>query len=197
MIRSVRRNEVESDEYYFSVAEYGFGVLGCEQVVGPEGIYMNFQGDRPDVNNGSLPTCLFKVYDNQSFRCKLGGFRYDTDYELKVTYHQKKDESINDLTIKANGTIVYKGGQFGEEDEEFNREMLPDGFVCAVYRLPKDVFVNGCVEIEIFEEHAGVMISELRIVKKNKDMHCGKPQCIFLQPRRIELAEQICYYTYV
>lgn len=166
MIRSVRRNEVESDEYYFSVAEHGFGVLGCEQVVGPEGIYMNFQGDRPDVNNGSLPTCLFKVYDNQSFRCKLGGFRYDTDYELKVTYHQKKDESINDLTIKANGTIVYKGGQFGEEDEEFNREMLPDGFVCAVYQLPKDVFVNGCVEIEIFEEHAGVMISELRIVKK-------------------------------
>ena len=166
MIRSVRRNEVESDEYYFSVAEHGFGVLGCEQVVGPEGIYMNFQGDRPDVNNGSLPTCLFKVYDNQSFRCKLGGFRYDTDYELKVTYHQKKDESINDLTIKANGTIVYKGGQFGEEDEEFNREMLLDGFVCAVYQLPKDVFVNGCVEIEIFEEHAGVMISELRIVKK-------------------------------
>lgn len=166
MIRSVRRNEVESDEYYFSVAEHGFGVLGCEQVVGPEGIYMNFQGDRPDVNNGSLPTCLFKVYDNQSFRCKLGGFRYDTDYELKVTYHQKKDENIDDLTIKANGTIVYKGGQFGEEDEEFNREMLPDGFVCAVYQLPKDVFVNGCVEIEIFEEHAGVMISELRIVKK-------------------------------
>ena len=166
MIRSVRRNEVESDEYYFSVAEHGFGVLGCEQVVGPEGIYMNFQGDRPDVNNGSLPTCLFKVYDNQSFRCKLGGFRYDTDYELKVTYHQKKDESIDDLTIKANGTIVYKGGQFGEEDEEFNREMLPDGFVCAVYQLPKDVFINGCVEIEIFEERAGVMISELRIVKK-------------------------------
>ena len=166
MIRSVRRNEVESDEYYFSVAEHGFGVLGCEQVVGPEGIYMNFQGDRPDVNNGSLPTCLFKVYDNQSFRCKLGGFRYDTDYELKVTYHQKKDENIDDLTIKANGTIVYKGGQFGEEAEEFNREMLPDGFVCAVYQLPKDVFINGCVEIEIFEEHAGVMISEFRIVKK-------------------------------
>lgn len=60
MIRSVRRNEVESDEYYFSVAEHGFGVLGCEQVVGPEGIYMDFQGDRPDVNNGSLPTCLSK-----------------------------------------------------------------------------------------------------------------------------------------
>lgn len=72
MIRSVRRNEVESDEYYFSVAEHGFGVSGCEQVVGPEGIYMNFQGDRPDVNNGSLPTCLFKVYDNQSFQVQAG-----------------------------------------------------------------------------------------------------------------------------
>ena len=44
--------------------------------------------------------------------------------------------------------------------------MLPDGFICAVYRLPKSVFVNGCVEIEIFEEHTGVMISEFRIVKK-------------------------------
>lgn len=166
MLRSVKRNEVESDEYYYSVAEHGLGVLGCRQEAGPEGIYMNFQGDRPDVNNGSLPTCLFKVFDNRSFRCKLGGFRYDTDYELKVTYRQKKDESIDDLTVKANGTTVYKGGQFGAEDEEYNREMLPDGFICAVYRLPKSVFVNGCVEIEIFEEHAGVMISEFRIVKK-------------------------------
>ena len=168
MIRSVKRNEVESDEYYFSVAEHGLGALGCKQVPGPEGIYMNFQGDRPDVNNGSLPTCLFKVYDNQSFRCKLGGFSPDTDYELKVTYRQAKDERIDDLTVRANGTTVYEGRQFGPEDEEFNREMLPDGFECAVYQLPKDVFVNGCVELEIFERFAGVMISEFRIVKKDK-----------------------------
>lgn len=60
MLRSVKRNEVESDEYYYSVAEHGLGVLGCRQEAGPEGIYMNFQGDRPDVNNGSLPTCLLK-----------------------------------------------------------------------------------------------------------------------------------------
>lgn len=166
MVRSVRRNEVGSDEYYFSVAEHGMGVLGCEQVVGPEGIYMNFRGDCPNVNNGTLPTCLFNVFDNQSFRCKLGGFSYGVDYELKVTYNQKKNDSIDDLTVTANGITVYKGKQFGEEDEDFNREMLPDGFTCAVYQLPKEVFVNGCVEIVIFEEHAGVMISEFRIVRK-------------------------------
>lgn len=166
MIRSVRRNEVESDEYYFSLAEHGLGVLGCEQVVGPEGIYMNFQGDCPSVNNGTLPTCLFNVFDNQSFRFKLGGFSYATDYELKVTYKQKKNDNIDDLTVTANGTTVYRGKQFGDEDESFTREMLPDGFTCAVYQLPKEIFVNGCVEIVIFEEHAGVMISEFRIVRK-------------------------------
>lgn len=94
MLRSVKRNEVESDEYYYSVAEHGLGVLGRRQEAGPEGIYMNFQGDRPDVNNGSLPTCLFKVFDNRSFRCKLGGFRYDTDSSSKSPTARKRTSAL-------------------------------------------------------------------------------------------------------
>ena len=162
---SVNRNKVGSDEYYFSVAQHGLEVLGCPQ----EGeMYMNFQGDRPNVNNGTLPTCLFKVYDNQALRCKLGGFTPGEDYELKVTYRQNKIPLIKHLTVTANGHTVYDGPQFGEPDEEFDREMLPEGFESAVYQLPANVFENGCVELVISEKLAGVMISEFRIVKKRK-----------------------------
>ena len=163
MQRAVNRNKVDSDEYYFSVAEHGLDVLGCPQ----EGeIYMNFQGDRPDINNGTLPTCLFKVYDNLQLRCKLGGFKYDTDYELKVTYKQKKNPDIEHLTVTANGNVVYDGPHFGQTDEAFDKEMLPDGFQSAVYQLPAEVFQNGCIELVISENTEGVMISEFRIIKK-------------------------------
>ncbi len=165
MQKSVNRNKVDSDEYYFSLAEHGLDVLGCSQV---GEMYMNFQGDRPDVNNGTLPTCLFKVYDNLQLRCKLGGFTPNTDYELKVTYKQKKNPDIEHHMVTANGHVVYDGPQFGQADEVFDKEMLPDGFQSAVYQLPASVFQNGCVELVISEQTDGIMISEFRIVKKIK-----------------------------
>jgi len=161
MKRIINRNKVRSDEYYFSVALNGLEECGVSQ----DGyVYMNFQGDRPNVNTGAMPVCMFKVYDNLTFKCKVGGLDFDGDYRLKITYMSKKDEDSVSHKITANGVEIYKGAQFGgEKDEVFDSEMLPDGFETASYVIPKSVIHNGCIDLEFSEPDMGVMFSEFRI----------------------------------
>ena len=161
MKRIINRNKVRGDEYYFSVALNGLEECGVSQ----EGyVYMNFQGDRPNVNTGEMPVCMFKVYDNLTFKCKVGGLDYDGDYRLRITYISKKDEDSVSHKITANGVTIYEGAQFGgEKDEAFDREMLPDGFETASYIIPESVIHNGCIDLEFSEPDMGVMFSEFWI----------------------------------
>ncbi|NLA76253.1 MAG: hypothetical protein GX851_00215 [Clostridiales bacterium] len=163
--RLLSRNTVESDEYYFSLAEHGFGVLG----VPVEGeFYINFQGDRPNANNGSMPMSMLKVYDHYQLRLKTAGFAPDTDYVLKVAFKSEKHSVLKHHHIIANGVTVYDGPQFGgESDEQFDRELLAPGFETASYVLPASVFVNDCLELEIGEPYAGVKLCELWIKKRD------------------------------
>ncbi len=161
MKKVITRNKVRSDEYYFSVALNGLEECGIAQT---GYVYMNFQGDRPNVNDGSMPTAMFKVYDNLSFKCKVGGLDYDGDYKLKITFMSKKNAALKGHRITANGTVIYQGEQFGgKKDEEFDRLMLTPGFETAEYVIPKSVIHNGCVDLEFFEPIMGVMFSEFRI----------------------------------
>ncbi|MBQ3045297.1 MAG: hypothetical protein IJD49_05055 [Clostridia bacterium] len=154
----INRNKVRSDEYYFSVALNGLDECGVSQ---NGEIYMNFQGDRPNVNTGKMPVCMFKVYDNLTFKCKVGGLDYDGDYKLKITFVNKKNENSTAHRITVNGTVIYEGPQFGgEKDEEFDRAMLCDGFETATYVIPKEVIHNGCADLEFSEPDMGVMFSE-------------------------------------
>ncbi|MEI6579399.1 MAG: hypothetical protein WCN92_08055, partial [Eubacteriales bacterium] len=161
--RLLGRNEVDSDEYYFSLAEHGFDVLGIPQ----QGeFYINYQGDRPDVNNGNIPMSMLKLYDHYSFRCKLGGFNPGVDYKLRVTFSSRKISILTHHHVIANGTMIYDGPQFGgEKDEAFDAELLAPKFESATYTLPASVFVNGCIELVIGEPIAGVMLSEFWITK--------------------------------
>lgn len=164
MQRAANRNKVDADEFYFSFAHHGLELTGVPMQDGE--FYMNFQGDRPNVNNGSIPTCMLKVYDNYTFRCKTGGFKENTDYKLTVTYLGKPDPLIKHHTVKVNGTVIYDGAQFADEtDEQFNREMLAEGFTSGCYTIPKELLVNGCIELEIGEKLAGVTLCEFRITK--------------------------------
>ena len=160
----LNRNKVEKDEFYFSLAEHGFDVLGVPQ----QGeFYINYQGDRPNVNNGNIPMSMLKLYDHYSFRCRLGGFTPGTDYKLRVTFSSKKIPVLIHHHVIANGVTVYDGPQFGgEKDEGFDAELLAPGFETATYTLPASVFVNGCIDLEIGEPLAGVMLSEFWIIKK-------------------------------
>lgn len=162
--RVLDRNKVEKDEYYFSVAEHGLGVLGMKQFGEP---YMNFQGDHPNVNNGTMPTCMFNVYDNYNLKAKLGGFTPGQDYKLRVTFKPTQyGEYLNRFRILANGNVVFEGKPFGgEKDAKFDNEMLAPGFETAAYRIPAEFIQNGCIELEIGEKVVGVMLSEFWITK--------------------------------
>ena len=163
LLRVLNRNKVEKDEYYYSVALDGFSPLGISQA--PD-FYMDFQGDRPERNNGTLPVCLFKLFDHYSFRCKLGGFKYDTDYILTVTYKDTPNTETLSHKITANGHTVYKGAQFGEcKNTSYEAEMLPEGFCAYSYKIPGEFFVNGCIKLEISEPTSGFEIAEFRITK--------------------------------
>lgn len=161
--RILNRNKTRADEYYYSLAEHGFDVLGIPQ----EGeFYINFQGDRPNVNNGNIPMSMLKLYDHYSFRCKLGGFEPGTDYKLRVTYSSNKKSPLKKHKVTANGHLIYEGAQYGgERNEDFDREMLAPGFETATYLLPAEVFANGCVELIISEPLTGVMLSEFWILR--------------------------------
>ncbi len=161
MKKIISRNRVRSDEYYYSVALNGLEECGVPQ---SGEIYMNFQGDRPNVNNGNMPTGMFKVYDNLTFKCKVGGLDYDGDYKLRISYMDKKIPVLNGHTITANGQIIYKGTQFGgEKDDEFDRSMLAPGFETSSYVIPKEIIQNGCIDLEFSEPIMGVMFCEFWI----------------------------------
>ena len=158
----INRNKVRSDEYYFSVALNGLEECGVAQT---GEIYMNFQGDRPDVNTGAMPTAMFKVYDNFTFKCKVGGLDYDGDYKLKISFMSKKNDALKGHKITANGTVIYHGSQFGgKKDEEFDSLMLAPKFETAEYTIPREVIHNGCVDLEFSEPVMGVMFSEFWII---------------------------------
>ena len=161
--RLLSRNDAGRDGFYYSLALHGFDVLGERQ----QGeFYIDFQGDRPNVNNGSIPMSMLKIYDNYSLRAKLGGFASDCDYVLTVAYCSKKISILKHHRVIANGVTIYDGPQFGgEPDERFDRELLAPGFESASYIIPREVFKNGTLELFIGEEHAGVMLSEFWIRK--------------------------------
>lgn len=161
--RVLNRNKAVADEYYFSLAEHGFDVLGIPQ----DGeFYINYQGDRPDVNNGNIPMAMLKLYDHYTFRCKLGGFIPGIDYKLRVTFTSKKSHSVNLHRVTANGTTIYEGPQYGgERDEQFDTELLAPGFETATYTLPAHVFENGCIDLVIGEPTVGVKMSEFWIFR--------------------------------
>ncbi len=162
--RLLNRNKTENDEVYYSVALHGLNTLGVRQ---NGEFYMNYQGDRPDVNNGSIPTSMLKVFDHFSFECKFGGFKPDTDYVLRIIYKSNRNDEIKHHKIVINDTVIYDGKRFGgRKDEIFDKELLAPGFESASYDLPRDVFINGTLEIKISEPTEGFEICELWIIKK-------------------------------
>ncbi|MBQ6864465.1 MAG: hypothetical protein IJO14_09550 [Clostridia bacterium] len=162
--RVADRNIVDKDEKYFSFALHELSGLGAKQE--PD-FYMNFQGDRPNVNTGDLPVCMFKLYDHFSLYFKCSGFSANTDYVLQVTYKEPANTMTRHHKIVANDTVIYEGKQFGGyRNAEFEAEMLPDGYAAVCYDLDSSVFNNGCLELKITEPMIGFQISEFRIIKK-------------------------------
>lgn len=164
MRKILHRSRVEKDEYYYSLALDGFVPLGIDQT--PE-FYMDFQGDRPNVNNGGLPVCLQKLFDHFVFRAKVGGLTGDCDYELSVTYNNSPDKETRQHKITVNGHTVYEGEQFGGRlCEELSGGVTPEMFTVRSYDIPRTILENGCAFLEITEPHNGFELAEFRFTKK-------------------------------
>ena len=159
----LNRNKVNADEFYYSFAEHGLDVL--EERQQPD-FYMDFQGDRPAVNDGSIPMCQLKLYDHYSFRCKLSGMTPGQDYKLRVSYSSRKSAEATDHTVTVSGKVIYCGNQYGgEKDEKFDKYYLAPNTETATYDLPAELFTNGCADIVINEPHVGLMMSEFWVLK--------------------------------
>lgn len=158
------RNKTNKEEYYYSFAENGFTELGIPQ---EPYFYMDFQGDRPDVNNGSIPMSMLKVFDHYSFRMKTGGLT-GKNYDLILNIKPRYSDEVTDFTIKINGKILYQGKQYGgTRDEKRERELSAPGFEMQVYHIPDEFIENGCIELEITEPKVGIMLSEIFIKPNN------------------------------
>lgn len=158
------RTKVGQGEYYFSVAFNGLAETGVPVQEGE--VYMNFRGDMPHVNNGSIPTCMFNIFDNPSFRLKTAGLEPGRDYILRVAFMDKTDERIPDHTVTVNGHTVYEGPQFGgTRNVKFEKDFMAPGFCCIEYRIPAAFIENGCVELLMKEKYMGIMFSELWFLK--------------------------------
>ncbi|MBQ6264843.1 MAG: hypothetical protein IJK60_05280 [Clostridia bacterium] len=161
--RVFTRNTVAGDEFYFSVAENGIAGTNSEQT---GEIYINVQADRPDVNNGQLPCCMFKVFDNYSFRLAADGFSPGTAYRLIVTFADRNYEKAGVFRITANGNTVYEGElPGGKSDKAYDEQMLCGGFMSREYFIPSNVFTDSRLDLVMEEKKIGVMISELKIIK--------------------------------
>lgn len=152
--------KTKTGEYYYSFAESSFTELGIPQ---EPYFYMDFQGDRPNVNNGTIPMSMLKVFDHYSFRMQTGGLtgkKYNLILNLKPRY---RDE-VTDFTIKINGNILYNGKQYGgTRDERREKAISAPGFEMHVYPIPDSFIKNGCIELEITEPKVGIMLSEIFI----------------------------------
>lgn len=148
------------DEYYYSFAQSSFTELGIPQ---EPYFYMDFQGDRPNTNNGTIPMSMLKVFDHYSFRMKTGGLTAK-GYNLILNLKPRYRDEVTDFTIKINGNILYKGKQYGGvRDKKRENEISAPGFEMHVYPIPDEFIENGCIELEIREPKIGVMLSEIFI----------------------------------
>ncbi len=156
----LNRRKTNKEEFYFSFAENSFTELGIPQ---DPYFYMDFQGDRPNVNNGTIPMSMLKVFDHYSFKMKTGGLT-GKNYKLILNLKPRYRDEVTDFTIKINGNVLYQGKQYGgERDEIAEKETGAPGFEIHVYQIPDEFIINGCVELTITEPKIGVMLSEIYI----------------------------------
>ncbi len=149
----------ETDGFYYSVVYNGIDLKSQK-----DEIYVNFQGDRPNTNDGTLPEAQFSVYDNFSFVYSFKGLE-KTDYALRVCWLNESNEEIDDLCVKLNGNTVYYGKQFGEIDEEYSL-LNHKEFITAKYKVPKEYISEKENIIEFSEAKSGVMFAEFRLDKE-------------------------------
>ncbi len=161
----INRNRVERDEFYFSFSENNIEELGIRQ---DEDYYMDFLGDRPNINDGSIPMSQLKIFDHYTFKMRTGGL-FGKKYKLILHIKPRYSEKVTDFTIKINGKILYKGVQYGgERDLKWEKLYSSPLFERRIYEIPEGFIENGALDLEITEPKIGIMISEIFVLKNDR-----------------------------
>ncbi|MCH5198597.1 MAG: hypothetical protein J1E34_06790 [Oscillospiraceae bacterium] len=154
--KAVKRNDVKPGEFYYSFALHPFEALGAKQE--PD-FYMDFQGDRRGINNGTLPVCLQKLFDHITLKAELDGFFPNTKYFLTLTYKKPSEMFLEEHTAKVNGKRLEKP----KLNTRFTQEMCPENFFAYTYVIPPEIITDGKIKLEITEKKEGFETAELRI----------------------------------
>ncbi len=157
--RAANRNAVKEGEFYWSLALDGLEKLWVYQK--PD-FYMNFQGDRPDVNDGSLPVCLQKVFDHFSFEAVLRDLTPGKAYDLTVTYFKPTAFFLGSHTAKANGILLPP-----PEPAGIPAPLLPEKYAAYTYHIPAAAVTNR-LHIEIEEPAQGFQLAEFRVTHREE-----------------------------
>ena len=159
--RAVHRNDAAADEYYYSVALHGPNGAGAPQT--PD-FYINVLGDRPDVNDGTLPVCLFKAFDHFRFHARQGGFTPGIPYYLTVTYYKTDAAFLSAHTVTVNGERLAPPSPAAGF-----AALLPERFIAYTYYIPANLNEDGVFALEIAEPQRGFQLAELRITKRQPE----------------------------
>ena len=125
---------------------------------------MDFQGDRPNVNDGTLPVCLQKVFDHFTFRAEIPGLEKDRDYTLTVTYLQPDERFLSEHTARVNGALLQKPVR----NETLWPPLLPLRFAAYDYSITSAAMPDGTVRLEIEEPVSGFQLAEFRITHREE-----------------------------
>ncbi len=151
------------EEVYYSVALHNLNTLGTRQ---KGEFYMDIQADRPYTKEKPLPMGMTKLFDHFNFEAFFGGFASDCDYVLKVVYKSENADEIEHHTVTVNDTVIYDGKRYGgKKDAEFDEAILVDGFESCEYLIPKELIINGTINLKIEEATEGFKFCEFWIKK--------------------------------
>ncbi len=124
---AIRQNDAEGCLARFSFAfDWPDGLRTAQD----PGFYMNFQGDRPDVNDGTLPVRLQKVYDHYTFRARLPALP-ERRCALTVTYFKPTERFLCSHRAYLDGAPLAPPAP----DAALNRN-LPPRFQAYTYLIP-------------------------------------------------------------
>ncbi len=145
---------------YYSVALNGLPACG---VIQDDDHYLDFIGDRPGRNDGSLPTGLFCIYDHYKFKYRR---KINSEKDLYLTVTYADDHEYADTTVTLNGQRIDDGkGYGGTVDRRMNELFLQSGFTSVCYLIPKELITDGWIDLTICEQSKGVKLSELKITE--------------------------------
>ncbi len=139
---------------YFSFALHPLEALGQTQT---GDYYINYLGDRPKVNDGTLPVRLMRVFDHFTLDCRFKA-RKDADCRLTLTLYRLPEHFFKNQSVSVNGKTIEGFTEKTESDP-----YLPKDFTEVELTIPAAIVTGDGLTIHIEEPTTGFQTAEIRL----------------------------------